>query len=45
MNWLIVTLVVVVALVIGLLFFLSGRAGEQPTTRVEKAVELGNLAS
>lgn len=45
MGRLIVTLVVVLALVLGLLFFLSGRAGEQPTTRVQKAVELGNLAS
>ncbi|NJR77048.1 hypothetical protein [Sphingomonas corticis] len=45
MTRLIVAVVVVLALVAGLLFFLSGRASEQPTTRVEKAVELGNLAS
>ena len=45
MARLIVSVVVVLALVVGALFFLSGRASEQPTTRVEKAVELGNLAS
>ncbi|WP_200932432.1 hypothetical protein [Sphingomonas sp. Leaf412] len=44
MARLIVSVVVVLALVVGVLFFLSGRAGEQPTSRVEKAVELGNLA-
>lgn len=45
MSRLIVSFVVLLVIVLGALFFLSGRATEQPTTRVEKAVELGNLAS
>lgn len=41
-----VVLVVVVLLVIaGVLALLASRATERPTTRVEKTVELGNLAS
>lgn len=44
MSRLIVSLVVLAVVILGALFFLSGRATEQPTTRVEKAVELGNLA-
>jgi flagellar basal body-associated protein FliL len=45
MSRLIVSLVVLLVVVVGGLFFLAGSATEQPTTRVEKAVELGNLAS
>jgi hypothetical protein len=45
MSRLIVTLVVLLVVVVGALFFLAGSATEQPTTQVEKAVELGNLAS
>lgn len=41
---LIVSLVVVIALVLGALFFFAGRSGERPTTRIETPVELGNLA-
>lgn len=44
MTRLIVSVVVLLAIVLGVLFFLAGRAGEQPVTRVEQAVELGNLA-
>lgn len=44
MSRLIVTLVVVLALIVGALFFLAGRATERPTGRVETPVELGNLA-
>ena len=35
--------IVVLAVVVGALFFFSGRATEQPTTRVEKVVTLENL--
>ena len=45
MSRLIVSLVVLLVVVIGALFFFAGRASEQPTTQIEKAVELGNLAS
>ncbi|MEH3036819.1 MAG: hypothetical protein PGN23_10090 [Sphingomonas adhaesiva] len=45
MSRLIVSVVVLLAIVFGALFFFAGRATEQPTTRIEKAVELGNLAS
>jgi hypothetical protein len=45
MSRLIVSLVVLLAIVLGALFFFAGRATERPTTRVEKVVELGNLAS
>ena len=40
----IVSLVVLLLIVIGALYFFAGRAGEKPMTRIEKAVELGNLA-
>jgi hypothetical protein len=45
MSRLIVSLVVLLVIVAGALFFLAGRATDRPTTRFEKAVELGNLAS
>ncbi|WP_185207397.1 hypothetical protein [Sphingomonas sp. NBWT7] len=45
MSRLIVSLVVLLVVVIGGLVFLAGSATERPTTRVEKTVELGNLAS
>jgi hypothetical protein len=45
MSRLIVSVVVLLVIVLGALFFLAGRATEQPTARVEKAVELGNLAN
>lgn len=45
MSRLIVSLVVLLVLVLGALFFFAGRATEQPVQRIEKAVELGNLAS
>lgn len=44
MSRLVIGLVVLVVVVLGALFFFAGRATEQPQTRVEKAVELGNLA-
>ncbi len=44
MTRLIVSVVVLLVIVLGALFLLAGRATEQPVTRVEKAVELGNLA-
>lgn len=44
MSRLIVSLVVLLLIVFGALFFFAGRAGERPTTQIEKAVELGNLA-
>lgn len=44
MSRLVVSLVVLLLIVIGALFFFAGRAGEKPTTRIEKAIELGNLA-
>ena len=45
MSRLIVVLIVLLVLVAGALFFLSGRAGERPTTRIETPVEINNLAS
>ena len=45
MSRLIVSLVVLLVIVVGGLFFFAGRATEKPVTRIEKAVELGNLAS
>ncbi|WP_375249922.1 hypothetical protein [Sphingomonas sp.] len=45
MSRLIVSLLVLLVIVLGALFFFAGRATEQPTARVEQAVELGNLAS
>lgn len=45
MSRLIVSLVVLLVVVVGGLFLLAGRASERPTTQVEKAIELGNLAS
>ncbi len=45
MSRFIVSLVVLLVVVVGGLFFLAGRATERPTTQIEKAVELGNLAS
>ena len=44
MSRLLVGVVVVVVVLLGALFLLAGRATERPLTRVEKAVELGNLA-
>lgn len=45
MSRLIVSLVVIIVVVVGGLFLLGSRATEKPQTRVEKTVELGNLAS
>ena len=45
MSRLLVVVVVLIVIVVGGLALLAGRAGEQPTARVEKAVELGNLAN
>jgi hypothetical protein len=39
----IIILVVIVAVLVGALFLLAGRAGERPQTRVEKVVSLGDL--
>lgn len=44
MSRLVVLIVVVLALLLGLTFFLAGRASEQPRTHVEKAVDLANLS-
>jgi hypothetical protein len=44
MSRLIVGLVVVLVVLLGAIVFFAGRATEQPQTRIEKAVELGNLA-
>jgi hypothetical protein len=44
MSRLVIGLVVLVVVLIGAMFLLAGRATEQPQTRIEKAVELGNLA-
>ncbi|WP_375272431.1 hypothetical protein [Sphingomonas sp.] len=41
---LIVSLLFVVLLIVGALFFFAGRATERPVTQIEKPVELGNLA-
>ena len=38
-------LVVLLVLLVGGLFLLSGRAHEKPQVRVEKAVDLANLSS
>lgn len=43
MSRILVTLIVVLVVVVGGLFFLSGRAHETTQTRVEKAVSLANL--
>jgi len=43
MSRLLVSLVVLLVVVVGGLFFLSGRAGETPQTRVETPVSLSNL--
>jgi hypothetical protein len=45
MSRLLVTLIVVVVLVIGGLFFLAGRAHEKPLVHVEKVVPLANLSN
>lgn len=45
MSRLLVSLVVLVVVVIGILFALGGMAKEQPQTRVETPVEIGNLAN
>ena len=39
-----VTIVVILLIVVGALFFLAGRDSEQPQTQVEKAVTLANLS-
>lgn len=41
----IVSLLVLLLLILGAVFLLGGLSKERPTTRVEKAVELGNLAN
>lgn len=43
MSRILVTLIVVLVVVVGGLFLLSGRAHETQPTRVEKAVSLANL--
>ncbi|WP_343525928.1 hypothetical protein [Sphingomonas sp.] len=43
MSRMVVSLIVLLVVIVGGLFLLSGRATEQPTTQVEKAVALGNL--
>ena len=43
MSRMVVSLIVLLVIVVGGLFLLSGRASERPTTQVEKAVSLGNL--
>ena len=43
MSRMLVVLIVVLAILIGGLFFLSGRAHEKAPTRVEKVVTLANL--
>jgi len=45
MSRLIVSVVVVLVVIVGGLFLLAGQAKERPQTRVEKPVELGNLAN
>lgn len=45
MSRLIVSLVVLLVVVIGGLFFLAGSATEKPVSQIETPVELGNLAS
>ena len=44
MSRLVVSVVVVLLVIVGVLALLASRATERPTTRVEKPVELGNLA-
>ena len=44
MSRLVLTLVVALVVVVGGLFLLAGRAHERPPVRVEKAVNLANLA-
>jgi hypothetical protein len=41
----IVSLLIVVLVIVGALFFFAGRATERPVTQIEKPVELGNLAA
>lgn len=43
MSRLVLSVVVILVVVIGGLFLLSGRAAERPTTHVEKTVSLANL--
>ncbi|MDG5971751.1 MULTISPECIES: hypothetical protein [Sphingomonas] len=43
MSRTVVSLIILLVIIVGGLFFLSGRASERPTTQVEKAVSLGNL--
>lgn len=45
MSRLLVSIVVILLVVVGGLALLAGRAKERPVTRVEKSVELTNLAS
>ncbi|WP_260598901.1 hypothetical protein [Sphingomonas endolithica] len=45
MSRLVVTLIVVLVVVIGGLFVLSGMANEKPPVRVEKVVPLANLSN
>lgn len=44
MSRLLVSLFVGLVVILGLLFLLASQAKERPQTRVEKVVELGNLA-
>ena len=44
MPRLIATVVVVLALAVGMLFLLAGHAHQRPATHVEKAVDLANLS-
>jgi len=43
MSRLIVSVVVLLVVVVGALFLLAGRAAEEPQTRIEQPVSLGNL--
>ncbi|WP_440979869.1 hypothetical protein ACQHGV_06525 [Sphingomonas pseudosanguinis] len=43
MSRTVVSLIILLVIIVGGLFFLSSRASERPMTQVEKAVALGNL--
>lgn len=45
MSRLVITIIVILAVVIGGLFLLAGRAQDKPLVRVEKVVPLANLAN
>lgn len=44
MSRLAVTLLLIIAVLVGGLFLLAGRATERPQARVERAVDLANLS-